>query len=519
MRSIKRIIAIITAIACLSISVSACSSAAEDPQVETPEVETRTTDEAESTESETPGDGDVTRDSDAKVVFNGSSVTKKTESNQSENASDADVAGEKVIRNGGYYIKKAESLSREETEEYFTKRRSQMQYIRMVAGKTAKYSDRYNAYTLNLLRTCRKYSEDKRNLLISPLSVFFALAMATNGAREETLAQMENVLGLSVDELNEFATLWKEITDCYGTISEIEEKLHGEGALSTLKTANSAWLKNKSGLHINKEYLDIIREVYNGELFTAAFDKSTVDDINNWIKENTDGLIDKMIDAIPEAVVFILINTLFFRERWEAKFSENVTPDIFTTSAGKEISVPFMDGTGDVYLEDDLSVGMKKYYQSRGTAFVAIMPNEGVSIDEYLNSLDGEKLSSLCKTDNEGKYWLEVKMPQFSSEYFVKMRDILTDMGMTDAFDEERADLSGLGTSEDGNLFVSDVIHKAYIEVDPIGTKAGAATVIMGGDGGVPKETKEVILNRPFIYMIIDQSSYIPLFIGVFDGT
>ena len=77
MRSIKRIIAIITAIACLSISVSACSSAAEDPQVETPEVETRTTDEAESTESETPGDGDVTRDSDAKVVFNGSSVTKK----------------------------------------------------------------------------------------------------------------------------------------------------------------------------------------------------------------------------------------------------------------------------------------------------------------------------------------------------------------------------------------------------------------------------------------------------------
>nr|MCR4721900.1 hypothetical protein [Lachnospiraceae bacterium] len=205
--------------------------------------------------------------------------------------------------------------------------------------------------------------------------------------------------------------------------------------------------------------------------------------------------------------------------KWNETFSkEAVTDDIFTTYAGEEKEMTFMNGSADKYLEDGRAVGIKKHYSSLRYSFAAIMPKEGIGIDEYLSGIDAKELENILYPIVDRNAIIDLSMPKYSSEYYVKMKNVLRNMGMTDVFDSESADLSALGTYYDINLYVDDVLHKTYIEVDEEGTRAGAASAVIGLCGGAPQERIEVKLNRPFIYMIIDESSRIPLFIGTFEG-
>ena len=146
---------------------------------------------------------------------------------------------------------------------------------------------------------------------------------------------------------------------------------------------------------------------------------------------------------------------------------------------------------------------------------MALLPDEDLSIEEYVAGLTGEKLEKLL--NNPTYTDVNIKMPKFEYEYDIAMNDILKKMGMTDAFDAMSADFSAMGESERGNIFVSRVIHKTFITVDNLGTKAGAATVVqMDAEGAIinPKEPKTVYLDRPFVYMIVDNETNLPIFIG-----
>lgn len=167
------------------------------------------------------------------------------------------------------------------------------------------------------------------------------------------------------------------------------------------------------------------------------------------------------------------------------------------------------------YLEDENATGFIKYYKDMSYGFAALLPNEDVSINEYVASLTGDKLHTMlnnCKNTS-----VETAIPKFDSEYDVEMSDILKTMGMPIAFDEEDADFSKLGTSTDGNISISRVLHKSFISVHEKGTKAGAATVVEMKNGSAmikPDDVKKVYLDRPFVYMIIDCETNIPIFIG-----
>ena len=166
------------------------------------------------------------------------------------------------------------------------------------------------------------------------------------------------------------------------------------------------------------------------------------------------------------------------------------------------------------YIYDKNATGFIKYYKGSKYAFVALLPNEGVTVSEYVNSLDGEALNALLiEAENRG---VETAIPKFETEYDIEMSAILKSMGMTNAFDIACADLSGIGTFNDSNLSIDEVIHKTYIQVGEKGTKAGAVTAVgvkndLAPD---PSETKRVILDRPFVYMLIDCENNIPFFIG-----
>ena len=146
---------------------------------------------------------------------------------------------------------------------------------------------------------------------------------------------------------------------------------------------------------------------------------------------------------------------------------------------------------------------------------MALLPNEGVSVSEYVASLDGEHLRDML-TSAEG-VTVFASMPKFESGYDVEMSDILKEMGMPNAFDEQLAEFPYIGTVSDGlNIAISRVIHKTFISVSETGTRAGAATVVeMRAEGAVElSEFKEVTLDRPFVYMLIDCENDLPLFIG-----
>lgn len=185
----------------------------------------------------------------------------------------------------------------------------------------------------------------------------------------------------------------------------------------------------------------------------------------------------------------------------------------FTKEDGTMRDVEFMYSTEGQYLEDEDAVGFIKYYAGKEYAFVAMLPREGIGVADYIGSLTGEKLHEILTNAKPAD--VEVAIPKFKSEYSIEMKESLQAMGMTDVFDLLAADLSGIGSSGEGNMAISRIQHKSYIAVDKKGTEAGAATIMeVLSSSADDKPTKTVYLDRPFVFMLIDCKAKLPLFIG-----
>ena len=352
------------------------------------------------------------------------------------------------------------------------------------------------------VRLFRASVTDGKNTLISPLSVMCALAMTMNGAEGETLAEMEATLGMTKDEVNAYL---------YTYINAL-----AQGEKYKLSVANSIWFTSDEKFSVNQSFLQTNANYYSADIYKAPFDRNTLRDINLWVKERTDGMIPKILDDIPDSAVMYLVNALAFEAEWASVYEKNQVRDgVFTTEDGKTQNVKMMYDTVGRYLEDEYATGFIRYYSGAKYAFVALLPNEDVSVSEYISTLDGESLYSMLSTPNYQT--VVTSLPKFESEYSQEMSDILESLGMTSAFDPKTADFSELGSSAEGNVFISRILHKTYISVGEKGTRAGAATVIeMDGAAAPdsPEEIKYVYLDRPFVYMLIDCETNTPFFIG-----
>ena len=351
------------------------------------------------------------------------------------------------------------------------------------------------------IRLFKASNENGKNTLISPLSVLCALAMTANGAEEETLAQMEEVLGMTTEELNLYL---------YSYVKNLPQ-----GDKYKLSLANSIWFTEDERFTVNQDFLQTNADYYGADIYKAPFDKQTLKDINNWVKQNTDGMIPEILDQIPPEAIMYLVNALAFEAEWSEIYEKHQVKDgEFTKEDGTKQDVKFMYGSEGTYFEDENATGFMKRYKGGKYAFVAMLPNEGVTVSEYIASLDGESLNALLA--NPQYATVHTSIPKFETEYKVEMSEILQGMGMTEAFDMYNADFEGLGTSTGGNIYISRVLHKTFISVGEKGTKAGAATIVEMKDGAAaePTEPKEVYLDRPFVYMLVDCENNIPFFIG-----
>lgn len=340
-------------------------------------------------------------------------------------------------------------------------------------------------------------SDTSENILLSPMSVFCALGMTANGAEANTEAQIAEAFGMDADTWNRCMQSW------------LQSQADHEGLLA----ANSLWI-NSSDMKVADDFLQAAADYYGANVFQGAFSNGTLGQMNGWVSEHTDGMIPEIIDVLPENAVMYLLNALCFRRSWLEPYTANKVSDgEFTDANGKVQTVPMMSSKESLYLESEAVTGFIKPYEGDKYAFAALLPAEGMTASELIASLSGEELVSLL--ENAAIQQVDVRMPKFSMEYDTELSGVLQAMGIADAFDPDAADFSGMGTASD-NIYISRVLHKTCITVNETGTEAAAATAVeMMTKSMRPMRNKSVVLDRPFVYMIVDLESNIPVFIGV----
>ena len=341
---------------------------------------------------------------------------------------------------------------------------------------------------------------ERKDLLISPLSVSQAIAMATNGANGNTKAEMEKLLGdtLDIDALNKYYKYYVTMLT-----NSANAKLH---------LANSLWIRDdESKIQVPKDYLQTTADYYNADAFSAPFDDSTVADVNNWVNYHTHEMIPSLLDTMDPNWIMILINALAFEADWGDPYKDYQVHDETFHGYDGDITAEMMYCTLYAYLEDEHAKGFIKNYEDGEYSFVAILPDEDLTVNEYIDQMTGDSLQRFLKSRQNKKTY--TSLPKFQYEYSLTMNDMLRALGMKEAFDPSKADFTGLNSL--GNTSIDTVLHKTFIQVDNRGTRAAAVTAIIAAGAALEQEKpKEVYLDRPFIYMILDNRTQLPIFIG-----
>jgi len=234
------------------------------------------------------------------------------------------------------------------------------------------------------------------------------------------------------------------------------------------------------------------------------------------VEKHTDGMIDAILpeEAPSELTMLYLINAAAFDAKWETAYEKgSVLSGTFHSADGAEQDAEFMWGEESIYLSGHGATGFLKPYAGGRYAFAALLPDEGTSLAELLSGLNGTKLYDLINQHHYSK--VETALPKFTGSTELELIPALEAMGITDLFDLSAADLRSMGSAANNSLYVSGVRHSTFIEVDENGTRAAAVTAVEANtkaDDTGPKQ--QVVLDRPFLYMIVDTHACVPLFMG-----
>lgn len=352
------------------------------------------------------------------------------------------------------------------------------------------------------------------NTFISPLSIHMALSMLACGAEGETYNQLANVLGIS--DMN----AWNSAMSTYvrGSLDK-DVQLH---------IANSVWLGQKLNPSPDEIFAAPLRNNYNAEIFKdVPFDMGTVDKANAWASEKTNKMIPKIVNEFSDDIVAMLMNAIYFDAQWTKKFYEaNTADEIFKGSKGNTtVKMMNMSRVSKKYFKNDYMKGLEMTYGSGKYAMdILLSADDNANTADVWNSLTKEQRENTIMEFAKKVPYSNIKtlkVPKFELEYSVDsaLQAVLKNMGITDVFDERKANLSKIGTAKNGgNLFVSDIIHKTALKVDENGTKAAAVTAIKIAATSALREEPvydiEFIVDRPFILMIRDTVSGMVLFMG-----
>ena len=352
-----------------------------------------------------------------------------------------------------------------------------------------------------------KHNLDQDNPVLSPISAYFALAMTGNGARGETLEEFYELLGINLNTIP----------------YEILHSLQREEEGMTVSFANSAWVDEQ--LQAEDTYLAAVENYFDAEVYQQKLStQQAMDDMNIWVNAKTNGLIPAMINEPLDADTrLVLFNTIYFNGKWKTPFKGYSTRDFdFTTEDGNVTTAPMMQmyETDQLYVKNDIAEGVILPYKDEDLVFLALMPADEITVREMYEQLTWEDISKFLV--QEETTLCNLRFPKFEVTFEKELNQSLKDMGLKRAFDGSLSDLSGLGTTTSGdNLFISLVKQKAILILDEEGTEASAATMVeVKEECAVEYDVPPVNLyfDNPFLYMIVDKTNDIPLFVGIMDA-
>jgi serine protease inhibitor len=364
--------------------------------------------------------------------------------------------------------------------------------------------DANTRFALNILKVLQDEDEGK-NIFISPLSISIALSMTYNGAGGTTKQAMAEALKLQDLSL-------QEVNEGFKNLIESLENVDNQVSLSI---GDSVWIRNTFDPFVKTSFKSALTTYFDSEVFSRQFsDPKTVSELNSWVSRETNGKIEKILDEIDPDIVMFLINAIYFKGDWVEKFDESKTRQSeFTLIDGSKVDVSMMSNVEKFLYYSDSRVQVARLPYGRDKiAMYIILPQKGVNLDAYTDSLDLETLDGILSRMSSTE--LELQLPKLKLEYGKKaLKEALIKLGMGVAFDSEKANLTGIASTTQGNLFIGFVDHKAVIEVNEKGTEAAAVTNVGIELSSIPLRTSFSV-NRPYLFMIRDDRSGSILFMG-----
>lgn len=357
-----------------------------------------------------------------------------------------------------------------------------------------------NAFSMELGR--RLLPDTEENRLFSPLSVSMAMGMSLNGAGSDTRSEMLAALqakGLSVNELNA------------GTQALMDILEHQDPEV-TARIANSAWVQR--GIRLKETYASDLNTFYKADIHDIDFrDPEAPAAVNKWVDKHTKGMIPRLIDSFPPETVSTLANAIYFKGAWSEPFDADKTQARpFRLPNGSTANIPMMEQQGSyAYKKEKAYEALQLPYGEGDWRMTIVLPGDPGALDGLLPELlDSPELWRAGLAIEGGT----VRLPRFSIASTLRLEETLQQLGMTRAFDPEKADFSGM--AEEGALFyISQIVHQARIEVDETGTEAAAATAIAVDGGGEPGQPFEFTADRPFFFAIEESGTGAIVFLGV----
>jgi serpin B len=354
-----------------------------------------------------------------------------------------------------------------------------------------------NDFAFNLFRKARG---DKSKIL-SPLSITFALGMLNNGADGQTLQEINQTLGFGeagADAINAFC---QKMLKESNTLDEETKAL----------IANTIFVNEGCGYRLQEGFVDKVNTYYDAQPQNRDFaDGETVDVINQWANDHTEGMIPKVLDETtfnPSAVSYLL-NALYFRGIWSSPFKKEDTKNE-PFGGGDEVPMMRKDDAEILYAENDLYQAVRLLYGNGAYRMDIFLPHEDKTVGEVLESLNGSNWQPKYESKS-----VDLKLPRFETDSNQDLVGVMADLGMPKAFsiDAEFPFFCNVPG------YIGNMFQVAKIKLDEVGTKAAAVTVIEWAGAAMPEEPKQFNANRPFLYIISEQSTGAIFFIGQYTG-
>jgi len=373
------------------------------------------------------------------------------------------------------------------------------------AEELQKLAHASNQFAIDLYQ---RLVDKEGNLIYSPFSIYQALLMTYAGAEGETAQQMMDVLG--VTDNNEI----HNVMNALKLTLQAEPTYTIEGMQPLIfNIANALWVQKD--FHFEQAFLDKLMANYAAGLALVDFNKpdEARDLINHWVEVRTNEKIKELIPTgmLNEMTRLVLTNAVYFKGAWTNRFDPaRNTQEEFTSLDGAKSKVEMMNNsfTGAAFVEKDYSV-VSLPYEGGNFAMMAVLPEDFASFQTTMNA---DLLKEILEKLTESHTMVHLTMPKFSFESSIDLGETLPAMGMSDAFDINNADFSGMTGGKD--LYISDVVHQAFIDVNEDGTEAAAATMVSMAPTSMPGEAITLRLDRPFIYLIYNTQTNAVVFMG-----